>query len=924
MFPSLTVVNQSVYVRLACVPCLALALVQGGCLSSAKKEVPLLSVQNAVGRLAENTYVIPTGQLLTPAGRLVELPEMRPQMLALSPDGQLLVTAGKTNGLAVIDPVTGRVVQKVSLILQNLPADSSLALGPAGSPKLGIPRRPSATTNAPPVKAEVSLTGLTFSPDGKRIYLSTGNGSVRVFPVGTNHHVGHPTAFSVPEAKAPGQKREIPTGLALSADGRRLYVAGNLGNRLHELDALTGRALRDWRTGVAPFEVVLVGNKAYVSNEGGRRPGAGDLTAPAGKGTKVRVDAERAIANEGSVTVIDLAANSVKTEIMVELHPSAMAVSPNRKYVVVANTGSDTLSVIDTRTDKVIEKIWARQTPADPFGAQPNALAFDGSGKKLFVCNGTQNAVAVVKFEPEDKASKVVGLIPVGWFPGAAVVDPGRKTLCVANIRGLGALREFKPGARVKLSSKSYLGAVSLVPLPSDQELAAQTEIARVNMRYPKLAEAKLPARAGQPARPVPERIGEPSVFKHVIYVIKENRCYDQMLGDMPEGNGDPRLCIFGEKYTPNQHKLAREFILLDNIYCAGVQSADGHQWTDSAIANAYVERQLTADNPRSYAGAKEEGGADALAWASSGFLWDNVLKHGKTFRNYGEWMITKADWTDKKKHKTKPRWLDFYKDYLTGGNLTQLASKPGIESLRPHSPTNTVGWDLNVPDVMRAAFFIKELKQYEARGGFPELILIFLPNDHTGGTRGKSPTPGAQIADNDLAFGQIVEALSRSKFWPETCLLAIEDDPQMGWDHVSGYRTTCYVASPYTKRRQTISTSYNQTSLVRTMELILGLPPMNQLDASATPMTDCFTDTPDLTPFTSVPNRIPLDRANPEPRLIANHILRQDAILSESLPLEEADRCPEDLLNRILWHVMQGPDEPYPEWAVTRVDNDD
>ncbi|HEX5221839.1 MAG TPA: alkaline phosphatase family protein, partial [Verrucomicrobiae bacterium] len=248
----------------------------------------------------------------------------------------------------------------------------------------------------------------------------------------------------------------------------------------------------------------------------------------------------------------------------------------------------------------------------------------------------------------------------------------------------------------------------------------------------------------------------------------------------------------------------------------------------------------------------------------------------------------------------------------------------PGIESLRPCSPTNTMGWDSRVPDVMRAAAFIRELRQCETNGGFPELILLFLPNDHTAGTRAQNPTPGAQVADNDLALGQVVEALSHSRFWPETCLLAIEDDPQSGWDHVSGYRTTAYVVSPYTKRRQTISTHYNHTSLIRTIELILGLPPMNQLDATATPMTDCFTDTPDFTPFTSVPNQVPLDEMNPEPKQVSHPVLRRDAVASNRLPLEEVDRCPEDVLNRILWRAMKGPDAPYPEWAVKLVKDDD
>ena len=268
----------------------------------------------------------------------------------------------------------------------------------------------------------------------------------------------------------------------------------------------------------------------------------------------------------------------------------------------------------------------------------------------------------------------------------------------------------------------------------------------------------------------MPERVGEPSVFKHVLYVIKENRTYDQILGDLKEGNGNAELCIFGEKYTPNQHKIAREFVLLDNTYCSGVQSADGHQWTDSAIANGYMERQVTSGFPRSYPGGKGEDGQDALAWASSGFIWDNALAHGKTFRNYGEWMLTEMNW--KEPRKDKPKWQDVWDDLKAGTGEIQLKSRPGIETLRKYSKLDTVGWDLNVPDVMRAADFIKELKDFETKGELPHLMILFLPNDHTGGTRGKGPTPGAQIADNDLAFGQVVEAVSHSKFWPETASL--------------------------------------------------------------------------------------------------------------------------------------------------------
>jgi YVTN family beta-propeller protein len=867
---------------------------------------PAVVKPEVVGRTGPNRYIIPTNQVLTPAGVQVELPKMRPQALALSPDGSLLIAAGKTNEIVIVDPATGKIRQKVAL-----PGKKSVPTVERAATQLETDSG-----------AKLSLTGLVFSPDGSRVYLSNSDGDIKVFAVDAKHQVTPLTSLPLPPAKAPKRKPEIPTGLAVSADGKHLYVAGNLSNKLLELDAVNGQLLREWPCGVAPFDVVLVGDKAYVSNLGGRVPGKGDFAGPAGRGTNVRVDKVRNIAVEGSVSVIDLAANKVVTEIVTGPHASALAVSPDKKYVVVTNTGSDTLDVIDTTNHAVVERIWARQTPADLFGVQPNALAFDASGRTLFVCNGTQNAVAVIRFEPDEKESKLLGLVPVGWFPGAIVYDTARKTLCVANIKGIGAAKLFKPGEKTKLQTKDYFGTLSLVPRPSEEDLTKMTALSLLNMQHAKMVEAGRPARSDQPARPVPERVGEPSLFKHVIYIIKENRTYDQVLGDVKTGNGDAALCTFGEKYTPNQHKMVREFVLLDNTYCSGVQSADGHQWTDSAIANEYIERQLTAAYPRSYPGGKSEDGVDALAWASSGFIWDNAIAHGKTFRNYGEWMLSEAGWKDKSR-KDKPKWLDYLRDFEAGTGLTRLASKPGIQSLGKLSKLDTVGWDLNIPDIVRADEFIKELKRFETDGGFPNLTLLFLPNDHTGGTKAGTPKPGTHVADNDLAFGRIVEAVSHSKFWPETCIIAIEDDPQAGWDHVSGYRTTCYVVSPYTKRKKTVSTQYNQTSVMRTIELILGLPPMNQLDATATAMSDCFTAVPDLTPFKSVPNQVPLDELNPDPKKVGDAAAQEDAIVSAKLPLDEPDKCEEDVLNRILWRAMKG-NEPFPEWAVAKVEDDD
>jgi YVTN family beta-propeller protein len=875
-----------------------LVLLAGSC------RTPSYSGTEPVGQVGPQRYVTPVHQVLTPTGIQVELPGMRPQGLALSPDGRLLATSGKTQELVLIDPQSGDIKQRVAL----------------PSSKAQDPNAVSSHILEPDKSGQLSFTGLVFSPDGSRLYLSNVDGDVKVFGVSPEGQVKGLFSIALPAANAPRRKQEIPAGLAITRDGRRLYVVLNLSNRLAEVDAATGKVLRSWPVGVAPYGVVLVGDKAYVSNWGGRRPDKDSVTGPAGRGTRVRVDPVRYIANEGSVSVIHLAERTAANEIMVGLHSSALAVSPDGRHVVVANVGSDTLSVIDTRTDKVVETIWAKPSPADQFGASPNALTFHPSGETLYVANGTQNAIAVIRFHPGK--SKLLGLIPVGWFPGEVAYDTPRDRLIVANIKGVGSTRGLKEARANEFNTHQYHGTLSLVPVPKAKELPALTRRVLDNYRYPLLKEARQPARPNQPPQPIPERAGEASVFEHVVYIIKENRTYDQVLGDISEGNGDPSLCIFGAQITPNQHKMVRQFVLLDNIYCSGILSADGHQWADTAFATDYMEKSF-AGFPRSYPDGMEDNNVDALAYSPGGFIWDGAIARGKTLRVYGEFAITETRWTTSGK-KGAPKFLDYYRDFVDQTHQIKISSRPGVESLRPYLNTQTVGWDMDIPDAFRAAQFLKELHEYEQSGKFPNLVIICLPDDHTSGTKAGSPTPAAQVADNDLAFGQIVEAISRSPFWAKTCIFAIEDDPQAGWDHVSGYRTTAYVISPYAKRGAVISTQYNQTSILRSMELILGLPPMNQIDATATPMGDCFTDVPDLAPYVAVPTNVPLDQMNPDPKKISNATLRQDAIASARLPLEEVDRCPEDTLNRILWHAMKGPDEPYPLWAVVADLDDD
>lgn len=862
-----------------------------------------------VGNKNGGRSVTPVNQTLTPLGWQLELPGMRPQVIALSPSGDRIVVSGKTSEVLVLDPVSAAIVQRVSL--------------PPEQQTEPPPETASQNILKPDTKGQASYTGLIYSPDGKRVYLSNVNGSIKVFNVSMDGKLAASHSIPLPASTAPRRKQEIPAGLSTSRDGKRLYVCANLSNRLLEIDLTTGKTTRSFNTGFAPYDVRVVGTKAFVSNWGGRVPEEGVLTADAGRGTKVRVDPVHHVACEGSVSIIDLDDKAAEPprEMLAGIHASALAVSPNGRYVVCANAGSDNLSVYDARSESLVETIWTKASPADLLGASPNALAFASDGRTLYAANGTQNAIAVIQFEPADRESKLSGLIPSGWFPGGLIFDARRKQLVVANIKGLPNAAKRSPTGVQGYNSHMYHGTISFVPLPKAAELPSLSEAVSNNLRSQRVLNSLKPARPNVEARPVPERIGEPSLFEHVVYIIKENRTYDQVLGDDPRGNGRPELCIFGEHTTPNLHKIAREFVLLDNTYCSGILSADGHQWVTSAFATDYMEKSF-AGFPRSYPDGMGENEYDALAYSPAGFIWDRVLKHGKTLRNFGEFAAPKVRWHDDQK-KGSPTFTDCFRSWKYNTGEVVFASQTAVAQLQPHTAADYVGWNMSVPDQFRADHFIKELKQFEAEGKFPNLTMICLPNDHTSGTSPGTPTPSACVADNDLAFGRIIEALSKSRFWPKTLILAIEDDPQDGWDHVSGYRTTAYCISPYTRRGAVVSTQYNTTSILRTIEQVLGLAPMNQFDASATPMFDCFQSAPDFTPYTSVPSNIPLDQMNPPAKAHANPVLRRDAIVSAKLNFAEVDRAPEDVLNRILWNATAGVNRPFPAWAVSADDDD-
>jgi YVTN family beta-propeller protein len=845
--------------------------------------------------------VVPTNQVLTPAGRQVAF-SGRPTDVALSPDGKWLAVLDRGH-VAIINPDSAEIVSRVP-------------------------------------HASGSFAGILFSPDSRRLWASNIRGSIGVFDVAEDGKLTAAKPIGLPVSAGPAReniansetgdqspnksavqpgadsKNALPVGLARSADGKSLWAVLNLRNALAQIDLAEGRVIREIPVGNAPYGVVLVKHKAYVSNWAGRHPGKDDTKAASGDGSPVRVDPTRFIANDGSVSVVDLAAGKEVKQVLVGLHAAAIAATPDGRHVLVACANSDTIAVIDTASDEVVETISTRPAEKLLFGSAPNALAISGDGRWVYVSNGTNNAVAVIEFSPGK--SRLAGCIPTGWYPAGLVLDAPRKSLYVANVKGVGSRNVDWKGKRqvagkqvIGYNSHDQLGTVSLIPLPSADELARQTATVLANNRLTESISALAPPRKDVPPRPIPQRHGEPSVFKHVLYIIKENRTYDQVFGDIERGEGDPDLCIYGREVTPNHHKLVEEFVLLDNFYCSGVLSADGHQWTNEAYVTDYLEKAF-GGWPRSY----PYWGGDAMAYASSGFIWDNVLAHKKSLRVYGEFVSATVRWKDPAK-KGRPAFIDCYRDFIDNKEEIEILAKAEVQSLAPHLCPTAIGFPSIVPDVHRAAQFTRELAEFEAKGNFPNFMIMLLPNDHTAGTRPGMPTPAAAVADNDLALGRIVEAVSHSKFWKETCIFVVQDDPQNGFDHIDGHRTVALAISPYTRRKALDSTNYNQTSMVRTMELILGLPPMNQLDASATPMASCFTMEPDFTPYKSVPNNIPLDQLNPKVADIRDARQRHWAEVSLQMPLDDIDEADEDTLNRVLWHAARGRDDTYPAWAV-------
>jgi hypothetical protein len=390
----------------------------------------------------------------------------------------------------------------------------------------------------------------------------------------------------------------------------------------------------------------------------------------------------------------------------------------------------------------------------------------------------------------------------------------------------------------------------------------------------------------------VPAHVGDPSVFHHVVYILKENKTYDQMFGDIGKGNSDPTLCTYGNLVTPNHHAMANQFVLLDNYYCNGVNSSEGHQWATQGIITEYFEK-----GSRTY-----DFGTDALCYANCNFIWDSCLMHGLSIRNYGEFdfpTVTSAPKT----------WFDNYKGWNAG--RVKFEQSIELDTLNRYTCHEFPGWNLSIPDVCRTKAFLKEMAEFNQSGKMPDFMLVYLPQDHTSGTGQNVPAPRAMVADNDLSTGQVVEALTKSKFWKDTCIFINEDDPQSGYDHVDGHRSICLIVSPYTKRGAIVSKFYNQTSVLHTMTQILGLPPMNQGCAAAATMEDCFTTTPDFTPYECVSNTVALDEHNP-PKHAMSAPERELADAVDQMDFTRPDRADSDKLNRLIW-LASGRTDPYP-----------
>ena len=757
-----------------------------------------------VGQTTDNGLVVSSDQHVKPIGDRLVINNGKIMSSSLSPDGSH-VAASITDGgmaLAIVDVKSWKVQQ---LIGNNAAAN------------LRIPGN------------DIGQEGPTYSPDGTQLWLGQTDG-YRRFSVNPDGTLANPTFVSIP---ADGAKHALVAEAAFSADGSTVYSAVNGQNRVVAIDAATGTIKQSWAVGNAPRDLVMVGDKLYVSNEGGRPAAPGEPTINS-YGTQVLASQVTAATTSGTVSVINLnAPGAPPASIAVGLHPTALYAKNGALFVT--NTATNDVSVIDTGKDKVVQTIATQPWPEASVGYEPDAVTLTEDGH-LLVTLGRANAVAVYKYTTAQEPVSYIGLLPTDYFP-AEITTVGDEVV-VSTTRGIDARR---PTSAAGHGTHDTTSSLQHFKLPGDREIRNGTdEVFQQN------GWTKGSVRVGQGNKkpvPVPKRLGEPSTIKHVFLIVKENRTYDQLFGDIPEGNGDPALAQFGENVTPNQHALAKQFGLYDNTYDIGTNSAEGHNWLMQADNPEYTESSA-GEYLRSY-----DTEDDALGHQRTGFIWTGAQAAGKTVRDFGEFQ----------QFLTKPAgatWQNLYCDTknmaATGANTAYpMVSSSPIPSLNDVSLPGFPKFDTAVPDIYRYEIWKKEFE----KNGPANLNMFWLSSDHTGGP----PNGAAQVADNDLAVGKMVDTISHSKYWKDSAIFVVEDDSQAGLDHIDGHRAPIQIISPWAQRGTVDSRYYTQITMIRTIEQILGIKPMNQKDSAASPMVGAFTTKPDYTPFTALPNRTSL-----------------------------------------------------------------
>lgn len=818
-------------------PILALGLIAGCALFSQPEGM------KQVGPQADGSVLLPTGWRIKPAGDQIEM-DTFPMASAVSPNKKYLaVLHGGYNppSVVMLDAATLKQVSKVDL--------------PDG------------------------WLGLSFSPDGKSLYVGGGSKAmVYALTVGAAGELTRAGDWKLTEA-APTHE-DFTGDVQVSPDGRLLYVAMVHRNTIAVINPQSGRVIERFATGRRPYRILMhPDNQSFFVSAMGD---AAVLHHKASDGAileRVRV----------GMTPMDMVWRGAKTRLEDEDEgkPQPWAA---RIFVASSNTNSvHVIGVAESKTLSLVETINVSLTPMQPAGSTPSALALSPDEKKLYVVCSDLNAVASV--EVEGKRSLVEGFIPSGWYPIAAR-SMGEERLLIFNgrggrsfpnaVNGPNPLKRPAPlhlgGAPVSYVGRLQRGSMSVVRGLDAEKMSGYTAMVRQNAAY----RDEQTQENAVSSNVVPAEVGVKSpLIEHVIYVLKENRTYDQVLGDLGKGNGDASLTLFGRDVTPNHHKLAEEFVLLDNFYVNADVSADGHNWSTAAIAPAYVQRMW----PNSYGGRRKhydyEGG-EVAANAPAGRIWSNALAAGLKVRNYGWWG----------KNLDKPE---------NGRQIAQVYDP----QLAPHTAMNYRGFDLDYLDVDRVKVFLEDLKKFEANGNFPNFMTLKIGNDHTSGLSANKLSPKAQVADNDLALGMLVEAMSKSKYWAKTAIFVLEDDAQNGADHVDSHRSPGFVISPYTRRGAIDSTMYNTTSMLRTMELLLGLRPMTVYDASSTPMTRVFSSQAKLDAYVALKPSQAMDERNPAAGALAARSAKMD--------WDEADEIDDHELNQILWLALKGGTPPAP-----------